>query len=391
MNENYQQFVDRAHEWACGIYKTFPGALVPKVGDAGYKSIWDDLCFEPPPSSLPGLPPPPASAFQGGQCCNLEYKVVVRFDFFDERPDQVSTLPSSYQGQILGIEVRLQPQGDGTSVYTHFLKWKKCDGRILQEVVANDGRVQTFYSRIEQVYTTYGVPDTCGNPPKEFPPSPPPPPEGYKSPPIVITNNDGDEYNYTFNLFPPSPEKYPNDPLPPITVKVEGDDNSLKFDIDFNFGGDISFNSPGSGGGNLPSGFNSKFVNLGGGIAGVGEGVAQLGGDFGFNFNPPNFATAPDVEKEEKEVADGGEEEGNKEGLLGVLVELTKPPTDVQFGTPNVNFAGWFTFLVQGGYAPREPINFEKGYFIAPPGSTGYALTFTKGAEGRITVYSKED
>lgn len=392
MNEGYQQFVDRAHEFACGIYKQFPGALVPKPSDAGYKHIWDDLCWEPPPSNLPGLPPPPVSEFSGGQCQCAVYDVAVRFRMSDY-PDYQGETSVRVFGAIGGLSY-------STSGRSQFLQiscfGREAEGCLSQSVLRNVYEnpnyptVQFIEGRIERIDRVGGS-DNCGDPPKKFPPSPPPPPQGYYSPPIVINNNDGDTYNYIFNLQPPTKEKYPNMPFPPITVKVEGSDADLRFDIDFNFGGDISINRPDQGGGGLPSNFRYEFSNLGSGLNGVANGVDDLDRLLGFGFAPPNFESSPNVAKEKKVVDGEGKMEEDKEGLLGVFVKLTKLPSDIQFGTPNVNFAGWLTFLVQGGYAPRNPIAFEEGYFAAPPGATGYALTFTKGARGEVTLYSRQE
>lgn len=391
MNENYLRFVDEAKKFACGIYKNVPGALVPKPTDAGYKAIWDDLCYEPPPSSLPGLPPPPQSQVPGGQC-DAPYRYVAEISYIntDFTPPKEIVTSSAVGGftKILGYSF-----GDLNGQKRLFIQTEAYNGDYREKIVPTwTGDIRFSPTMLNfSVFRTDGGVDNCGSSPKKFPPAPPPPPDGYNSPPTVIINNDGDEYKFIFNLQPPTIQKYPDDPLPPITINVGGDDNDLNFDIDFNFGGDISINPPGGGGGNLPSGFAPKFANLGDGLAGVSGGVSKLEDGFGFSFNPPNFVDSPEVNKEEEQIEGGGKEEDDKEGLLGVLVELTKLPTDVQFGTPNINFAGWFTFLVQSGYAPREPINFERGYFIAPPGATGYALTFTKGAEGRVTVYTRDN
>lgn len=389
-NDVYQNFINKAHEFACGIYKQVPGALVPKYGDPGYKLIWDDLCYEDPPSNLPGLPPPALPPFEGGQCCDVDYKVVVRIRYVDGRPPTEVTFNPVYQGKILGILNEELPQPNGTTRVLVKLRWQKCDGRIFEEIRGQDNLPRTFYMDIVRVYPAYGVPDKCGNPPKKFPEAPPPPPEGYNSPPVLITHNDGDQNEFIFNLKPPTREKYGDAPFPPITVSVGGNNFDLDFDIDFNFGGSVSINKTGEGGSGLPSGFGGEFKHLSNGLGGVGNGVTKMQDMLDFNFAPPEFDTSPEVEKKEESVDDGGEKEEDEEGLLGVLVELTKAPSDVQFGTPNINFAGWFTFLVQGGYEPRNPIAFDKGYFPAPPGATGYALTFTKGAKGKVTVYSKK-
>lgn len=390
MNESYNQFVDKARNFACGIYKNFPGALVPKPTDAGYKHIWDDLCYEPPPSDLPGLPLPPVPPFSGGQCCNLAYKVVTTstndggVTYFDYE------LPGVYFGKILGIVQKKQSDNAGGVSVSFDLQWEDCAGNVSSErqgLSPDNGQVRIV---VKSVRPAYGQLDNCGSPPKKYPDAPPIPPGGYKSPPTIINFNDGDENNFIFNFYPPQKSDFPDTPFPPIAINVGGVDNDLNFDINFNFGGDVNFSNPGTGG-DLPPALNNKFQNLSGGVSSLGGGLAGVKENLDFIFTPPSFFDSPKVEVEEKDIVDGGGEDDNKEGLLGVLVELTEPAKEIIFGTPNVHFAGWLTFLTQGGYTPRDPINFERSYFPAPEGATGYALTFTKGAKGKITVFSKSD
>lgn len=408
-NETYLGFIDSAKKFACGIYKEVPGALVPNPTDAGYKQIWDDLCFEPPPSTLPGLPSKPSSPFMGGQCCDGYYYVHYT-NSFTGIPDDGKRISPELYGRILGMRRIQFPTHREFSI-----EYEGCDGRkYYQDVLA--GGAADLNSVITGVFPSRGNVDNCGNPPKKFPSAPPIPPDGYKSPPTPLPDNDGDVNNYTFNFSPPQKIDFPNVPFPPIVVSVKGADVDLNFDINFNFGGDTNITNVG-GGGNIPAPFASGFKNLtdgittiAGGVTGVAGGVSGLVGNLGdlagdlagvagnladfagkfrFKFEPPSFLDSPEVIKEDKEVVDGGSQDENKGGLLGIFVNLTTPAKEVIFGTPNVYFAGWVTFFVQRGYVPREPINFEKGYFPAPSGATGYALTFTKGAKGTITVFSR--
>lgn len=418
MNDAYYKFVDSAKDYACGIYKQFPGALVPNPSDAGYKQIWDKLCYTPPPSD-PNLPPPPTEPFPGGQCMCILYKfpVFVNGQFGDN--------PRVF-GPIGNFRIRYafpETEQSGRAFYEVL-----CRGTLATNCLptptwiaiaegANIRRGDNPYS-FGSIVRNDGQPDTCGNPPKKYPDAPPPPPrpKGYISPPTPIEDNDGDVNNYTFNFYPPQKIDFPDVPFPPIVISVGGDNVDLDFDINFNFNGDISFTRPG-GGNDLSPGLAGGFQNLGDGIAGVSGGVGGLQNDFGgfagtlggvasslggvgasldnlagkldFKFAPPPFINAPEIDKEVEEVTGGGKQDENKEGLLGILVTLTTPAKEVIFGNPNVYFAGWLTFFSQGGYEVREPIHFEKSYFPAPDGATGYGLTFTKGAKGTITVFSK--
>lgn len=411
-NETYLGFIDKAKNFACGVYKEVPGALVPNPSDAGYKQIWDNLCFEPPPSSLPGLPPKPTSPFMGGQCCDGYYYVNYT-NFYTGIPDDGKRTSRELFGRILGMKMIQFPDRR-----TFVIEYERCDGTKLYEDAVTGG-ASDLSSVITSVTPSRANPDNCGNPPKKFPPAPPVPPGGYKSPPTPMPDNDGDINEYIFNFYPPQKIDFPDVPFPPIVINVAGAAGAginLDFDINFNFNGDVSFTRPG-GGNDLPPALAGGFQNLGDGIAGVSGGVGGLRNDFGgfagtlggvasnlggvgasladlagkldFKFAPPPFINAPEIDKEVEEVTGGGKQDENKEGLLGILVTLTTPAKEVIFGNPNVYFAGWLTFFSQGGYEVREPIHFEKSYFPAPDGATGYGLTFTKGAKGTITVFSK--
>lgn len=418
MSDAYFKFADEVKKFSCGIYKQVPGALVPNPSDAGYKQIWDKLCSElPPPYSLP---PPPTKPFSGGQCKCVEYRVTILLDeYYNNAPTPRSFSVVLY-GEIKGIkmvqvqdfvDVQVFCRGHINSICLADFAWIS--------VYASGGYDSLFVMRnavIQRASRQDNLADTCGDPPKKYPPAPPPPPTGYTSPPTPISDNDGDVNNYIFNFYPPQKIDFPDVPFPPIVINVAGVDVDLDFDINFNFNGDIDFTRPG-GGNDLPPGLAGGFQNLGDGIAGVSGGVgglqndfrgfagtlggvasnlggvgaslADLAGKLDFKFAPPPFINAPEVEKEITEGVEGGKEDPDKEGLLGVLVTLTTPAKEVIFGNPNVYFAGWLTFFSQGGYEVREPIHFEKSYFPAPDGATGYGLTFTKGAKGTITVFSK--
>jgi hypothetical protein len=134
-----------------------------------------------------------------------------------------------------------------------------------------------------------------------------------------------------------------------------------------------------------------RLENPLGGDPQLGQILQDLKGlkdDYEFDSNPPLYADNDDVSSSPRPPATEGDED--VDNLLGVLVTLTKNPQDMQMGSPPIFFAGWLTFKAQGGYEVRHPIHFEQSYFPASEGATGYAYTFTKGAEGSIVAYSKK-
>lgn len=367
------QIIDGARDFACGLYRLQPGALIPNPVEAGLRFAWDKLCGEPPKSPN-DLPLPPASPFQGGQCACVLYRMNVRFGITSD-PSYVGLNEFVGLGPIGGLRTRVEGRREIIEV--------SCRGRAsegcLPEMVWREAYSQGNYPSvkftdlgIQDLQRIDGKSDNCGNPPPVYPPAAPPPPGGFISPPVTINYNDGTDLNVTFRLTPPLPPGFGKGP-PPIVVEI--DNPSFKFPVTFDFGGG---------------------VDIGDGIGDLGDKLDDFKNEFDdfkedwdFNFNPPDFNDDPDIDKDDKEADKDGEED-DIEGLVGIGLSLTKPSSDVQYGTPPIYFAGWLTFKLQGGYVERIPVNFGEGYFPAPLGATGYGYTLTKGAEGAIRVYRKQ-
>lgn len=381
MNSDLERVANAGKSFACGLYKLNPGAIISNPINDLIRASWDGLCGDDPSN----LPPPPTSQFQGGQCVGVAYSVKVRFL---QRED--------YFGTIYETEYTRQ-QGAFYVVNSVFVD--KRNGRVSLFVNCNGynspnsgGGDIEMYGQNSNITLTIleievirldGQPDNCGNPPKSYPPPYSPPAGGYNSPPTIVNYNDGSDFTVNFNLVPPTGSDYKKPPDICLTVSWGGADVELCFPPDAlpNFGGD-------GGGGEDIQNLIDLVNSLKNDFDDFNNDFDDFNSDFDFNNDPPDFDTDPDINKDKKEPEKKGEED-NIEGLIGVKISLTAFPSDAQFGTPNIYFAGWLTFKLQNGYIKRTPINFEVGYFPAPPGATGYAYTLVKGAEGEITVYTK--
>lgn len=385
MSDGYYDFVDKARTFACGIYKNVPGALVPNVSDAGYKKIWDRLCYNPPPAEDPGLPDPPAPPFSGGQCEYLYY-----INYINSSGSPVIQ-QKGVRGPIYSYKLKKEATGIGSPFDFAWTFLVDCHRMIPP--------FDRIIDRIDAGYATYGEarflgfepapvngvvpPDSCGDPEKQFPvPANPVPPDGFTSPPQPIQDNDQIINFYIFNFFPPSRSRTPDADFPPIEFRVTSASADpvtqipyVDFNLNLNFDGTHNADGSGSAGGGALGDMPKQINNINNIVSGLG-----------FVGSPPDFATSPNVDKENSNVGDGKEED--KDGLLGLLLTLTRLPDKAHFGTPNVYFAGWVAFKTQQGYLPREQINFESSYFQAPPGSTGYTCTLTNGSQASITVYT---
>lgn len=385
----FDDIAGAAKLYACSLYDVLPDAMVGTPYARTRDWLLNDFCA--PPNS-PGLPPPATSQFQGGQCNCAKYRVEYRMYETYQGQEYNRLGGVSLNGEITASKIVNNSSESSVYFLCRGPASSPCSPSLIWTPAYNSPAVPGFLiSRIavENVYRTDGGADNCGNPPISHPTVAPFPPEGRTSPPSHFIFNGGLEVNLNFNIKPPPPPPLPGEPdfVPPLVVTVGSPDFYMDMPVQFNYDGSYSF---GGEGGGLPPELADRLDKLGNDLGDLDKKFSDLDKLVNFQFDPPIYFDSPEVKKEEKQIDDSGEEDEDKEGLLGVLVELTKLPTDIQFGTPNVNFAGWLTFLVQGGYTPRSPIAFERGFFPAPEGATGYALTFTKGARGKVTIFSKD-
>lgn len=381
----FGEIVGAARNFACTMYKHSPGVLIPNPISDVLVMAWDELCDpgQPNEPTLPGLPPPPAPPFQGGQCRCTRYRVVYRLYEIANSGEANRLTGYSVFGEVLGIRKRIS----GSNWVVEILCRGEASGTCLPSPVwvtsydtplnpAIGYRIKRVV--IEQVQVEGGGPNNCGNPVPSYPaPEDDPPPNGFTSPPVNITLNNGTDIVVNFNLKPPSPDLPVVSP-PPIVVNVNNP--SINFPVSFDFNGDVNVGTPTVPPVDLPPEIKDKIDD-------INDGLDDLKKDWDHKFNPKAYEDDPDVEKKEEPI-EGGEKEDDVPSLLGVTVTLTKLPDKAQYGSPTVYFAGWVTFKLQNGYTPREQINFEQSFFLAPPGATGYGVTLTNGSEGDIKVYS---
>jgi hypothetical protein len=402
------QVAKAAKDFACTLYKNQPGALIPTPFSEVLHLVWDNFCSYP---GNPGLPPPPASNFSGGQCDAVPYVIRVK----GQLTESGQTYPSD-----LGNFIVFGPIGGvgviGQSVVVYCRGVSGISGlqpivgtHVLYSVTGGAG-LQNFV--ITELRTQDNSPDTCGNPPSRFPPAPPPPPGGYNSPPVNFTFNDGSNININFNFSPPPPPPIPPfptnpppppliDKLPPIVINFNKPEFNLKIPIAFNFDGTINFG--GSGGGdndfnqddrdsindikNVTNNTNNTTNN-------TNNNVDNFYGDYKKDRDRTiNKEPLPD----DFEPPKPPEPPGKKlvERLAYVNVELSVIPSNAKSqsgkGAPNVVYAGWFEFLRKDKSFPRDYIHFANNCFIAPVGADGYAFTLYNGYQGTaVAITFKE-
>lgn len=371
---NFGKVVDAGKAFACSVYRNQPGALLPNPISDVLKLVWDGFCGDEDPVNLP---PPQAPPFVGGQCVT-QYDI----DFKFARPGQT---PYEQTGRVrrFGPVRRIfwdlrfpgDPNYDPVSGPTARLFLVHGDGSATGQEVASLGGASggidldksKYTSSITLVTRVDGQADNCGSLPPTYPPAPPPPAGGYTSPPISIVYNDNTTFTTVFNLKPPT-DVSGGPPDICLTVTIQG----VAFELCFPFDG---FPSLGGGDGNL-----EELIDE------LREDVLELQEDFDRFVNPPSPESDPNLSPVPLP-GDGGGVEDDLPGLKWVVVALTTLPVKAQFGTPSVQFAGWITFKVGGEFTNRQPLEFERGVFQAPPGASGYGITFTNKASGTATAY----
>lgn len=368
------QAADAAANFACGLYRDFPGAVLPTDLLQGRdpvttfsRGIWDRLCS---PRNI--KPPDPVSKLPGGQCKCVNYRYNASFKVSETAPVQTSTGTFVGRGEVIE-----RPEQTSPTVRNRLELFSyNCTNGV--ENGTKSLRFATNYNR-EGGFATVaisrvdGSPDTCGSQPPTFPPNVIPPgrgntttninlpgitvPVGVAYVPVTITP--------TLNISP--------------TINVDLGGLNFQFDlggVTVNFP-DLPASPPGRP--SLPGGNTSKpdcppcppCPELPPSTPQPQPGDPEL---------PPE--TPPETPEPDKDAP----------GILYLEVELTKLPNKLQLGGngQTVYFAGWIAFRAKSGsYHPRQQIHFKKTIYKAPDGCDGYTYTFTNGAKGTVKFYSQ--
>lgn len=368
------KLADSAANAACGLYRDFPGAVIPASQIISLnpsanmvRGVWDGLCK--PRNSVP---PAPVPAVQGGQCKCTGYRWTARFRTNPGTTEQQGTGTFTGRAEVIN---RPSTTSSDTQLRTELYSYP-CSGgvetgqRVLQHAAtyAKEGG----YDNITIVKID-GTPDTCGNQPPTYPPSVIPPGRGSGT---TNVNLPGITVPVGFAYVPVSFVPTLN-----LSPQIRVDLGGLNFQFDL---GGVSVNFPDIAPAPAPApqipGGNSSKPDC----PPCPECPPAGGG--GTTSPPPG---SPELPPTEGQPTPGTEEDAP--GIRYLEVVVTKSPDKVHFGDGGANaiFAGWVAFrATSGGYFPRQQINFAQSIFEAPPNSNGYTLTFTNGAEGRAREYT---
>ncbi len=345
---------ETARSFYCGIYNQTPGWVLREnvLVSPLARQVLGEMC------TTEGIPPIPQPPFTGGQCSGVNYRIRAEYNYtrqFDPTTytDGNVTFSNGLPGAITRVDYTIQ--GGDAFVYDI----DHTDG--MQNTIGNvsQANVDTILPEtvVIVVERTDGQPDTCGNLPVE--------PENIAPPTDLdlITNYNttlvnGDTINYDIRI-----NRDTNNYISfPTVIDVGG--VAVDFDVTGISIGEVNVNTPS---GNDDSGVNKL---------------------------PCNSIPVP-VDLGDQEPVDDSTDEADVEKLVAVIVRITQVPVSEGiysgYGAPDIIYPGWVEFKQGEDYYPRQFINFEKNYFPAPEGATGYAVTVKPGYTATIAKVTEQE
>ena len=395
---NTATFIEKLSEetrgFACSLWRNYPDFLTKNnaLARSFVRGYMNNLCQDKLLPINPGIP------WTGGQCPNL-YKVTWQsgynvspgvYNWTQVAESQLGIGPYQrlvFRNSNTGAEfINVTPDNPRFAEFPWRLRAYRADGtfderafpfgdkemlRLIPWSVVDSGislggnstiSGNDYFRRVDN------LPDDCGDPPSEYPPTNPQPSDFTTV--INLLSEDGDTLTYNLEYIPT---------------------NNLSFPINFNLGGiEVVFDLGGIN-------FNFSLLSIDGIPLPLPDGQ-----------DPPLPAPSDDVNRiircqrryvpnannynESERSLDDPKTElvGNK--IEFVKVTLNNMPKNVkqQFGVdgPNVIYAGWFEFQAESYNFVRQPIHFINSLFVAPEGATGYAYTLYEGITGSATIYT---
>lgn len=388
----------------CNTYSKWPKWSVGgvEVASPGWKAavgILDGICKDDD-EYVP--PPQPSKQFDGGQCpCGL-YNVKVKGRANVGTPSETDvTYDQQAYGKIGGIYVKSlggTPPSYEMGIQAQGYPSIGCTPAPIQIPIATGSRESMGTFSVIEVTRIDGLPDNCGDPKPDYP-TPykfdPSPGDLVRNP--VVPDSRGRGINLPIGIV--------TSPLVSADFEVNVDVGGVTFEfnvdkVEFNFG------NKGSGSG-TPGEFDGvpadtkrleqkiddltdltddtrERVNVTKDLAQKNDSRAEEQ-----QRKPPND---PSYEAEQK--PEGDQDEEGIQGLKWVIVDLTRLPSQgnmiVDTVGQNIAYCGWIEFRVKGRGLPRQQLNYPYNIFAAPESADGYAVTFTKGARGIVTVVKKK-
>lgn len=382
-----------ARNTACDIYSRFPKWAVGNVAIASpawnaAQGIVDSVCSSAPTYNPP---PQPAPSFQGGQCQCAVYRVSFSHTQNTGTPQETTVIgfPQRVRGAVKGFFFRTNPNGSISAYLTHFGSASGVCLSTPQEIVLYTtlNKKDAYSIKIDSIVREDGQPDNCGNPPPTLPPQfLEEPTAADRTPTVTVPDSKGRNINVPIYL--------PPDSLLDANFNLKVDVGGITFNFD---AGGVSFNygNKNSGDGS-PGSFSLPDVSA----PDIEPKIDQIDDKLDNALDKLDERARRDEEKDRKPPDDPDYEEDPKppgdssedgvEGLKWLKTTLTKLPISGKTITKSdgqlVAYCGWLEWRVKGRGLPRIQLNYPLCIFPAPEGVDGYAVTFTNGAEGTVSV-----
>jgi hypothetical protein len=257
---------------------------------------------------------------------------------------------------------------DGSAAVVDF---QDCAGNVFSQVAIQSAAGALISASVLSV-VAYSGPDNCGSLPADYPNTPFVPGAG------------------TYNYQPPQggapvPVNYNIDVLPnfrPVINFPDIPNLCASFNI---YGVDVDLCSnvpPEGGGGDGNQDLLDKLQEL----------EDAIKGDGGIGEKIDDLSKKGDGIVVEPGEGDNGTDE-DVAGLLGIFVSITSIPVGLgrEFGTPDRFDFGRISFKRDGFYSEPQKISFYSNYYVAPEGSTGYALSYAPGVGGTVQVLKRDE
>lgn len=349
--------------FACDLYKKYPGA--PTFGDTGNYSrgFWDELCSSRP-SPPPALPKP---SLVGGQCVNVFYRVTYSSETANYPGIAPGTAFTTRHIDIFGPVRNFTYEYRSDSIGYQ----ARVDGRDGTFNISSDGGGRGWLKlRSVNVQRLDGQADNCGNEPTNFPVTNIPSSE--RTTRVNVQLRNGDSYNIPITLVPTTNN---------YGVQFDAGDINVKFDLS-----GASFN---------PTSIAKTINNVENTVLSLSQNVNNftaiavpfINNSIAYS-NSFNFGT---FKTKEDSGSSSPADENAAANLAYITLDITKSPRNAktQEGelAQDLVYAGWFQFAAKGYYFPREPIHFSKAIFKAPLGATDYAFTLYEGFEAKVVEH----
>lgn len=368
-----------AAEAVCNLYENYPSGVIPSFGDPTGVGAFTDGLLNRLCAPRGKVPTPPAKPFNGGQCACVNYSVKATTTGFG-LPDL--NLELVRPGPISGIRKQKNPNGNDTA-YGFDFGSDGCQSGFAAFISSQlDGTVTiTSVTRVD------ALPDTCGDPPVQYPVVTIPPnvfapnitvglPGGAVSIPVTIIPT----------LIRPELEFRPEFNIDVGGINANINLGGIDLSIDPTFDTPITL-PPGDSRPSPPTPTTSKEPR-----------PAQC-----------NLDEVIKLLEDIKECACGEEKELKSLSYPPARGRSILLPPDTQYvvisaiagdgvkfqvaegNAPDVYYLGWFSFGNGAGAGEKLALNFLQCGIKAPEGATSFTCSLNFGSVASLTVYYLEE